>query len=276
MESKQPRLIDIHTHVNFEGFGADWREVTQKTLDQDVWLINVGADMATSRRSVEILNDFPVGVFATVGLHPTEVGEVSPADWAELEQLARHDRVVAIGECGLEYAPDTDEEEKKRQEKIFRKQIELAIKVDKPLMIHCRVSPKLNAGINFGAYDDTYKILQEYKEQVGDRLRGDMHFFAGSLEIAKKFVELGFTLSFTGVITFADQYDEVVKWLPGEMIMAETDAPYVTPVPYRGQRNEPLYVAEVVKKMAELRGVSYSEMAKITVDNALRMFSIGQ
>lgn len=280
-----PRLIDIHAHVNFVDFGDDYREIIEKTLAENVWLINIGADLETSKKSVEILADFPVGVFASVGFHPTEVGELSPADWAELKRLASLDRVVAIGECGLEYFERKSNVEsqmsevdggidKERQKKIFRQQIEIALEVDKPLMIHCRTTLKSPTETGRDAYEDTISILKEYKEKYGDRLRGNVHFFAGNLEQAKKLVNLGFSLSFTGVITFTDQYEEIIKWLPEEAIMAETDAPYVAPVPYRGKRNEPLYVEEVVKKMAQLRGVSYEEMARLTVGNSRRLFGI--
>jgi TatD DNase family protein len=259
-----PKSIDIHAHLNLPSFGPDAKEVLGKTLAQDTWVINVGADLSSSISAVELANQYPEGVYATVGLHPTE-GEMSEADWQKLEELAGDKKVVAIGECGLEYAKDgsTTEEEKNRQVEIFKKHIELALKVDKPLMIHCR-----------DAYQETWEILKEYKEKFGDKLRGDMHFFAGSLEQAKQFVELGFTLSFTGVITFAKQYDEVVKWVPAEMLMTETDCPYVAPVPYRGKRCEPLYVEEVLKKMAELRGVSYEEMERLNVANSKRVFGL--
>jgi TatD DNase family protein len=272
----QPKLIDIHAHLNFVGFGEDASEVLQKTLAQNVWVINVGADLVSSISAVEMANKYREGAWATVGLHPTEVGDVSEADWKKLEELARDEKVVAIGECGLEFPKvsippvipaeagiQVSLEDKKRQINIFKKHIELALELDKPLMIHCR-----------DAYEDTYQILKEYKDKFSDKLRGNMHFFAGSLEQAKQFVGLDFTLSFTGVITFSEQYDEVVEWLPNEMIMAETDAPYVAPVPYRGKRNEPLYVEEVVKKMADLRGLIYDEMAKLCVVNAKRVFKI--
>jgi len=259
----QPKSIDIHAHLTFNEFGSDILEVLQKTLDQETWVINIGADVDTSISALEIAKKYSEGIFASVGVHPMAVDKVSVSDWQKLEEIARDDKIVAIGECGLEFLKITDEE-KERQIIFFRKHIELALSVNKPLMIHCR-----------DAYEDTLRILKEYKDKVGEKLRGDIHFFAGSLEQAKQFVNLGFTLSFTGVITFTTQYDEVVKWLPVNMIMAETDCPYVSPAPYRGKRNEPLYVAEVLKKMAELRGVTYEEMTRTNLDNARRIFGLG-
>ena len=279
-----PKLIDIHCHVDERGFANDWKEVIQKTLDQDIWLVNIGADLETSRHSVKTTGIFPEGVFASVGIHPTHEDNISEADWEEIKLLAKNEKVVTIGECGLEYFQSitnyelrvTNEERdritnerKEEQKKLFRKHIELAIEVDKPLMVHCRPSKGSQ-----DAYLDAIEMLLEYKKEYGERVRANFHFFAGNLETAKKCIELGFTLSFTGVITFANQYDEVIKWLPADRIVAETDAPFVAPIPFRSKRCEPAYVEYVVRKMAELRGISYEEMAVLTVENARKFFRL--
>lgn len=262
----EPIFFDIHSHLNHPDFNDDWRDVVKKCLDSSIWTIVVGNDMETSGKAVEIAGKHEQGIYATVGLHPTDANlEIGfPSELgnpiSKLRELANNPKVVAIGECGLEYFRIKDEGERERQKKIFREQIELAIELDKSLVIHCRE-----------AHDDVIKILEEYKEE---RLRGDLHFFSGNLEQAKKYIELGFLISFTGVITFAKDYNEVIKNIPLQKIMIETDAPYVAPAPYRGKRNEPAYVVEVAKKIAEIKGVSLEEVAKVTTQNALRLFGI--
>jgi len=269
----EPKIFDIHCHLNLSEFKDDWREVLDRTLANNCWLINVGADLSSSKIAVEISKEKETGVWATVGLHPTDSSDLTEKNWEEIKSLARDAKVVAIGECGLEYFQRTSESMsdklKDKQKELFRKHIELAIELNKPLMIHCRPSEGSQ-----DAYDDTIEILGEYKKEREDKLRGNFHFFAGNWETAQKCLELGFTLSFTGVITFTHQYDEVIKNAPLNMIMAETDAPFVSPVPYRGKRCEPVYVAEVVKKMAELRDISSLEMAEITVRNGRRLFGV--
>jgi len=266
-----PKLFDIHSHLNLSDFDQDWPEVLDRTLEGDCWTITVGADLASSKKAVEIANSKPEGVWATVGFHPTDALDLSDESWNEVVELAKDQKVVAIGECGLEYFTRTKNiedriknEEKEKQQKIFRHHIELALELNKPLMIHCRPSEG-----SMDAYLDAIEILSQYKTA-----RGNFHFFAGDSAVAQKCLELGFTLSFTGVITFARQYDEVIKSMPLDRLLAETDAPFVAPVPYRGKRCEPLYVAQVVAKLAELRGLSFDQMAEITVANGRRTFGI--
>jgi len=288
---ERPKLIDIHTHVNFNAFKDDGDEVIKRTLDAGVWMILVGSQIDTSRRAVEYAERYPEGVYAAVGLHPVHLFE-DHFDVAEEEKKAglsaealvkagvpsyttrpevfNHDayleltkspKVVAIGECGLDYYRSRDSEDIKRvQKETFRKQVNLAREVKKPLMIHCR-----------NAYEDLIQILKEEKAQD---IGGDIHFFAGSSGTARQFLDLGFYLSFTGVITFARDYDEVLKNVPLDRIMVETDAPYVTPVPHRGQRNEPLYVEYVAKKIAEIKNLSEEELFVATVRNTRRLFNV--
>ncbi|MEK9175579.1 MAG: TatD family hydrolase, partial [Patescibacteria group bacterium] len=162
------------------------------------------------------------------------------------------------------------------QQEVFRSQVRLARELKKPLIIHCRPSGVVQGMQSPGtslidAYDDVLKIL---KEEKADEIGGDIHFFVGDWEIAQKFLDLGFYLSFTGVITFVHQYDDVIKNIPMDRIMIETDAPYVAPAIYRGRRNEPLYVAEVAKRIAELREISYDEVAESTTKNAIKLFNL--
>lgn len=276
-----PTLIDVHTHINFNAFKEDGLEVIERALARHVWMILVGSQIDTSRRAVEYAEKHPEGVYAAVGLHPIhlfkdhfDVAEEEKKagvpsydtrpevfEYAAYKELALNPKTVAIGECGLDYYRGRDDDiSKKAQAEVFRMQVALAREVKKPLMIHCR-----------NAYEDLLQILRE--EKAAD-IGGDVHFFAGSWNIAKQFLDLGFYLSFTGVITFARDYDEVLKNTPLERIMIETDAPYVTPVPHRGKRNEPLYVEYVAKKIAEIKNLPEDEVFRQIVENAKTCFRI--
>jgi TatD DNase family protein len=208
--------------------------------------------------------------------------------------LVKNPKVVAIGECGLDYFRisklEKEEFERLREIQIdqFKKQIEFAIKYNKPLMLHIRDSVNsdkdislrgdalnLQKGVSSGssAYEDSYNILKEFSLGLASgKLRGNIHFYAGTLDWAKKFIELGFTISFTGVITFAKQYDEVIKNIPLDKIHAETDSPFVAPIPYRGKRNESNYVVEVYKRIAELKGEDFEKVRIQLIENARRVF----
>jgi TatD DNase family protein len=209
-------------------------------------------------------------VWATIGLHPDDVNNDTKFS-AEFSELAKHPKVVGIGECGLDYFRPTviDEETKKIQTKIFEEQIELSLEVDKPLMLHIRPSKGSQ-----DAYLDGLEILDGYAKKYGDKLRGNAHFFAGNLETLKRFLTIGFTVSFTGVLTFTHDYDDLVRYVPLDMIMSETDAPYVAPVPHRGKRNSPLFVPEITSAISRIRSDSLDLVQKILVENAMRSFKI--
>jgi TatD DNase family protein len=254
------KYFDIHSHLNFADFDDDREEVIGRMQENDIWTICVGSDFESSKKAVEIAERHDEGVYASVGLHPIEVAsQPLGGETAKLKELAKHPKVVAIGECGLDVFR-RKKDDLPRQKDIFKQQIELAIELDKPLMIHCR-----------DAHGDVLEILNSYK---CPKLRGDIHFFSGSLEQAEKYFELGFLISFTGVITFARDYDEIIRNAPLDKIMIETDAPFVAPVPYRGKRNEPAYVIEVAKKIAEIRSISEEEAAEAATSNALKLFRI--
>jgi len=258
-----PKFFDIHSHINDEQFSADVTDVVQKMADEDVWTIVVGTDRRSSQVAAQ-LSYFYDNVFSSIGIHPTDNTRDIFHEWY-FKELMECSKVVAIGECGLDYfrSKDDSEEEKRRQKGLFEIQLEFAVKNNKPLMIHCR-----------NAHNDLIDILLSKKREYGDKLRGNIHFFADSVETAKKYFDLDFTVSFTGVITFTNDYDEVVKYAPLEKIMSETDSPYVAPVPHRGERNKPLYVKEVVRRIAEIRGEGYEKVAGAMVDNAIRVFGI--
>ncbi len=278
-----PKYIDIHSHVNFKAFDEDRDAVIRRALDNDTWVINVGTQIDTSKKAVEIANQYDSGVYAIIGLHPVHTG-ASFHDEKELgvggkeftsrgeifdkemyRELLKDIKVVGIGECGLDYY-HLDEESIEKQKKMFIEQIEIANEFDKPLMLHIRNNADKT---KHNAYLDSLEILKKYA-----KVKGDVHFFAGNWEEAKVFLDFGFTLSFTGVITFTRDYDEVIRNTPLDMIMSETDAPYVSPVPYRGKRNEPFYVSEVTKKIAEIKGLLEEEVAQAIVKNAQRVFKI--
>ena len=272
----KPKYIDIHSHMNFAAYDSDREVVIRRALEADVWMINVGTQQDTSSQAVSLSEKYENGLYATVGLHPihsaksfhdkdelgdggkefTSRGEIFVPE--VYRKLSAHKKVVAIGECGLDYYR-LDENTKELQKKNFIAQIELANEIQKPLMLHIR-----------HAYTDAYEILKTYA-----RIPANLHFFAGTYDEAKLFLDLGFTFSFTGVITFAREYKEVIQKLPLDRIMSETDCPYVTPIPFRGERNEPAHVREVVKKIADIKNISVEALQEQLVKNAMRFFSLG-
>lgn len=269
------KFIDIHSHVQFAAYDADRDAVMERARAEGVGMINVGTQADTSRNAVELARKYPDIAWATIGLHPIhtaksfhdpkELGAGEDAkgftsrgeqfDYDFYKKLGSDPKVVAIGECGLDYYR-LSEDTKKVQQEIFAKHIELAKELHKPLMIHCR-----------DAYDDLLAMLD-------GSVQGNCHFFAGDWPTAKKFLNLGFTLSFTGVITFTHDYDEVVKNTPLDMIMAETDSPYVSPEPLRGKRNEPVNVRHVYEKIAEIKGLPVEQVREEILKNAKRVFGI--
>lgn len=264
----EPEYIDIHSHISFPDFDGDREAVIGRMKERNIWAIDVGVDFENSRKASEN-SAANQNIFASAGLHPSDTAS-EIFDKAAYRKLFANHKVVAVGECGLDYFRLHEnnqasqklkvESGKERQEEIFKKHIELAIELNKPLIIHCRL-----------AHDDVLDILNSYRSPM---LRGDIHFFSGNWKQAQKYFDFGFLISFTGVITFTRDYDEIIKQSPLEKIMIETDAPFVAPVPYRGKRNEPLYVVEVAKKIAEIKNISCEEVAKTTTENAIRLFNL--
>jgi len=258
-----PRYFDIHSHLNDDAFSGDIEGAITRMRAGNIWTIVVGTDAKSSQSAVQ-LGSFYDAVFSSIGVHPSD-NKDDHFDEDYFHRLVTMPKVVAVGECGLDYSriDARDTAEKKRQKYLFERQLEFAIKENKPLMIHCR-----------DAHSDMQAILGAKKREHGDRLRGDIHFFTGDVETAKKYFDLDFSVSFPGVVTFTNDYDEVVRFAPVDRIMSETDCPYVAPLPHRGKRNEPFFITEIVARIAEIRGVDSREMAETLVKNALLLFGI--
>ncbi len=272
-------LIDTHAHVNFVTYKDDGDEVTQRALKENIWMINVGSERDTSRRALEYAKKYSEGVFATVGLHPIHLkaqeideqiddfestefkAEAQRFDYKHYKALAKNEKVVAIGEIGLDYFHN--EENKLLQRETLLEQMALAQELDKAIIFHCRE-----------AHNDLLEILRNWNYMGNKPLRGVVHSFSGRWSQAELYLEAGFYLGFNGIITFARDYDKVIKQMPLDRLVLETDCPYLTPTPYRGKRNEPLYVKYVAQKVAELRGISFEEVAEATTKNARILFEI--
>lgn len=253
------QLYDTHAHLDDEAFDADRKEVIGKIKNSGVGLVNnIAADMKSSYASVKLAEEYDF-IYATVGVHPSETGEMTEADIEKLRELARNKRVVAIGEIGLDYHYD-DDVDPETQKKWFRRQLDLAKKLGLPVVIHDRESK-----------GQCIEILKE-KEITN----GVIHCYSGSAETAKELVKMGFHISFTGVVTFknARRAIEALKVIPLDRIFVETDCPYMAPEPFRGTRNDSSLVYRVAEKIAEVKGVTVGEVVKATTENAVKFFGI--
>ncbi|MDR2465442.1 MAG: TatD family hydrolase [Streptococcaceae bacterium] len=253
-------IFDTHTHLNVEEFCGIEDEILERAKNNDVKRIAVvGFDAGTIEKAIELSEQYKE-VFAIIGWHPTEAGSYSDEIEQWLLPLYKLRKVIAVGEIGLDYHWMKDA--KDVQEHVFRRQIQMAKRLHLPISIHTR-----------DALEDTYNILKD--EDVRD-IGGIMHSFSGSLEWAEKFIDLGLHISFSGVVTFknAKELQEVATKIPIEKILVETDAPYLTPHPFRGKRNETGYTRYVVEKIAELRGTTPEEIATITTENANTLFGL--
>lgn len=274
-------FFDAHTHIHFAAFADDYREAIARARAAGVRMILVGTQATTSARAVEVAHEFPDVAWAAIGLHPVHT-EASFHDEKELgggdaakaftsrgetfdpdvyRALAEDPQTVAIGECGLDYYR-LAEETKDRQTGAFLAQVRLAAEVKKPLMIHCR-----------NAFSDLIALLRAERARLLPD-PGVIHFFTGTVEDARALLDLGFSFTFGGVVTFTRDYDEVIRLIPADHILSETDAPYVAPAPYRGKRNEPAYVVETVKKLAELKEMDTAAIAAQISANAARVFKV--
>ena len=272
-------LIDTHAHVNFNAYREDGDDVIKRSLENGILVINVGSQYSTSRRAVFIAEKYPKGVYAAIGLHPIHLSENVFRDTVDASEevkfspsveefeeekylkLGKSAKVVAIGEIGLDYFHNKNNINE--QKEIFGRQIDLAQKLNLPIIIHCRE-----------AHSDVLEIIKEKKEQYGNSLKGVVHCFSGRLKQAKEYVELGFLLGFNGIITFARDYDKVVKVIDMKYVVLETDCPYLAPIPFRGKRNEPAYVKYVMEKIAEIKGIGRDEVAAISTENAKKIFNL--
>ncbi|MCD5381369.1 MAG: TatD family hydrolase [Candidatus Pacebacteria bacterium] len=270
------RYIDTHSHLNLYKFADDRDEVFKKCADEDVGMITVGTGRKDSKLAVELAHKYE-HAWAIVGLHPinVEVSDNKAREGQELEagfdydfykELAEDSRAVGIGECGFDYFHNNDDTYEQQRE-VFVAQVALANEVGKPLMLHLRNS-KDGQGRN--AYDDASEILK-----TEAKVLGNAHFYAGTQEQAKSFFDIGYTISFTGVITFAQAaYQELVEYAPLDMIHGETDCPFVAPAPYRGKRAEPWMVKQVYKTIASMKNIDEEEVREQLLKNAANLYKI--
>ena len=251
-------LIDAHGHLNDEKFD-DVSAVVERAEERGVIAhVCASCDLSSSQKAVELAKRFSI-VYAAVGFHPENISSFDKNSLSEIEKLAKNDKVVAIGEIGLDYY--YEKETKEEQKEIFANQIDLANKLNLPVVIHSRE-----------AMGDTLEILKKHSPKKESL----MHCYGGSIESARELMKLGFSFSFGGLLTFknATNVVEVVKQIPIERILLETDCPYMTPVPYRGQRNEPSYIVYTADMLAKIKGLTLEEVAKVTTQNARRLFGI--
>lgn len=253
-------LIDTHVHLNADQYEKDVEEVIQRALDKNVKkMIVVGFDTKTIERAMELVEQYPF-LYAVIGWHPVDAIDCTKEDLQWIESLAAHPKVVGIGETGLDY--HWDKSPKEVQQRLFREQIQLAKRVELPIIIH-----------NRDATADVVKILEEEEAHVTG---GIMHCFSGSVETAKQCIDMNFLISLGGPVTFknAKMPKKVATEIDLDYLLVETDAPYLTPHPFRGKRNEPHYVTLVAEQIAELKNIPYDEVAKRTTENALKLFKI--
>ena len=286
-------LIDTHCHLNFKDFREDADEVIKRTLNEGVQFINVGSQYSTSQRAIKYAEKYNKdglgGVWAVVGIHPVhlfnsdgdlpEKMSLEKFNYDKYLELAKNNKVVAIGEIGLDYHHFDNNFKKdvekniKLQKEIFIEFIKLANEVNKPVAIHCWNADKKDKELVNGAvaYED---ILEIIKNNPVNR-KGVIHSFIGSYKMAKRFIEEGFVIGLNGIITYSESYDRLIKEVGLENIVLETDAPYLTPVPLkRYSRNEPLNVRFVAQKIADVLGIDIKKVAKITTQNAKKLFKI--
>ncbi len=257
-------LIDSHVHLDDPRYASDWADMFARAQEAGVEaFITIGCDLASSRAAVDLADKHPM-VYATVGVHPHEVKNIEDHWYHELKDLAQHPKVVGYGEIGLDFHYDHSPRDLQRA--CFREQIQLARELQLPMVIHTRE-----------AQEDTITILQEEQApQVG----GVFHCFSGDSQLAKDALDLGFYVSFSGIITFktAGLLREIVQTVPDERLLIETDAPYLTPVPFRGKRNESAYVKMVAEKIAEIKEgttpSAYEHIANVTTANAKTLFNL--
>ena len=269
------QYIDAHSHLHGKEYDHDRAVVLARMREDGVGPIVVGTDISESRKAVA-LAELNSDIWATIGQHPTD-NHVEDFDADAYRELAESNKVVAIGECGLDYfrlKAGREVEEKARQKELFLNQLALAIELDKPLMIHCRPSKGTE-----DAHEDMLEILFSYSRELENKggvseLRGAIHFFTGSPEVAVRYIELGFYISFPGVITFAPELADTVRVVPLSSMLAETDSPYATPVPFRGERNEPVHVRAVVEKISQLKNEEEGMVAKVLLANSSTLFNI--
>ncbi len=278
-------FIDTHAHVNFNVFRNDADETIRRALEEDTWMVLVGSDYKTSKRALDYANKYENGVYAGVGVHPVHLEEVEISEegqtfttrgeeysYEAYEKLAKFEKTVAIGEIGLDYyhigAHSDTAKVKQRQQEIFIEQLGLARALDLPAIIHCRQ-----------AHDDMVMLLEKFRQENRELIPKNkpwavMHCFSGDEDLAWKYFSLGIIISFTGLVTFSGQWDDLIRKLPLDKFMVETDSPYMTPEPHRGKRNEPVLVKFVAARIAEIKGIDINKVAEVTTNTARMFFNV--
>ncbi len=253
-------LIDSHAHLEMPEFRRDLEQVIQRAEESDVgYIFTVGTEKKDWRRTLEITNSHP-SIYAILGVHPHNAKEIDGETYPTLRELFRHEKVKAYGEIGLDFFRNLSPRDV--QLRRFREQIGLARELRFPIVVHDRE-----------AHQETLEIL---KSEKAEECGGIIHCFSGDYEMAKACLEMGFYISIPGSITFknAERFREIVKRLPLESLLVETDAPFLTPEPFRGKRNEPSYVRYTAQKVAEIKKVSFEKVAEVTTENALRVYRL--
>lgn len=291
------RLIDTHCHIQFDAYDSDRDAVIEACRQSEIGLMVVGCDEESSRKAIERVGKMGQDAWCSVGQHPTDSGE--PFDYKTYLDLAKSSKKVrAIGECGLDYFHLPKEEKERaqgieQQKDLFYQHLNLAHETGLPLIIHCRdahddMIEMLVHRYGFRHSQEVNVIPSEARNPDGSRTAGSladaqddrdreygvMHCFTGSAAHAQSYLDLGFMISFTGIVTFTDQYNEVVRTVPLEKMLIETDSPFLAPAPYRGKRNSPEYVEYVCRRIADIKGVSFEDVASATTDNAKRLFQL--
>ncbi|PIQ99645.1 MAG: radical SAM protein [Nitrospinae bacterium CG11_big_fil_rev_8_21_14_0_20_45_15] len=258
-------IIDSHAHIDTEPFDEDREEVIQRARDQGVeYILNVGCDIESSRRSLDLAERYDL-VYSTAGVHPHDVKSIDEDTYAHLRVLLAHPKTLAVGETGLDFFKNYSPKEEQLIH--FRKQVELARELNKPIIVHTRDAQK-----------DTIAILADYFPKNAPAGSGIFHCFSGDQYLADRALEMGFYISFSGSVTFkkADDLRAVAKTIPAERLFAETDCPYLAPVPNRGKRNEPSFVRHVAQALADLRGVDIADFERASALNFFELFGVGR
>ena len=258
-------IIDTHAHVDVADYDEDREAVIERARENGVqYMVNIGCDVESSYRSMELAEQYDF-IYATAGIHPHDVKSINGGTYAHLRQLLLHPKVIALGEIGLDFFKNYSPQDVQRTH--FRNQIQLAREMNKPIIIHSR-----------DAKEDIIAILSEFYPKDPTAHSGIFHCFSGDQELAEKALEMGFYISFSGSVTFkkAEALREVAKTIPADRLFAETDCPYLTPVPHRGKRNEPAYVNFTAEKLAELRGLKIEDVQRTMALNFFELFGIGE
>jgi TatD DNase family protein len=263
-------LIDTHAHLNFKDFDDDREEIIKQCQKNDIVVINIGVNYTASKEVIEIAEKYE-NCWATVAVHPHDITEPRDNigfDYNKFLELAKHPRVVGIGECGLDYQfCENDLEAQEQQKEIFIQHLKLAQEANKPIIIHSR-----------RLFPEILEIIKTFQASSTKHLTGVLHCYMGRWSYAEEYLKLGFYLSFTGLITYARDYDKVIKNCPLDRILIETDSPYLIPEPLRKKdeivRNTPLNIKLIAQKIAEIKEISFEEVAEQTTKNAQKLFNL--